>query len=80
MANLVRVFGKKMRAKNTAADLDAIVAELLATQEKDVADDHYERKIHLSEVYKEQKSQAKKIAGMRQLLENIADKVGVERS
>ena len=80
MANIVRIFAKKMRAKNPDADLDQVVSGLLASGGKEDEDDDYTHKVHLSDVYKEVRTQAKEIAGMRKLLEDIADKVGVERS
>jgi hypothetical protein len=60
MANLVRIFSKKMSSKNPEVDLDLIIKALLESQQKDDEDDEYTHKVHLSDVMKEIKFQVRR--------------------
>lgn len=59
MANLVKIFSKKLKAKNGDVDLDAIAANLMETTHQDDVDDEYTHKVHLSDVWKEVKQQVR---------------------
>lgn len=116
MANLVRIFSKKLQSKNADVDLDAIVADLMESTQQEDQDEAYTSKVHLSDVWKEIKAQVRHrciilycqrtvsdalrslssqaleynltvgigsvqqsdIAGMKKLLEQIAEKLGVD--
>ena len=57
MANIVRIFSKKLKSKNPDVDLQAVTATLMDTQEKQGEDDEYSSKVHLSDVMRELRAQ-----------------------
>ena len=57
MANIVRIFKKKLNAKNPQIDLEQVVANLLDSHQRDDEDDEYVHKVHLSDVMREIKLQ-----------------------
>ena len=59
MANIVRIFSKKLKSKNPEVDLQAVTASLMDTQEKQDEDDEYSSKVHLSDVMRELRAQVR---------------------
>jgi endonuclease IV len=59
MANIVRIFSKKLKSKNPDVDLQAVTATLMDTQEKQGEDDEYSSKVHLSDVMRELRAQVR---------------------